>query len=168
MSRYGLLWRRNSRTGVMGAALTLLLCLLALGGCGMKPDIRTVADNLRIGPDWTELRPDPPLEVRERIQRIAIEVPGAAEWDIRPDTASFVTPAGQTVKVEVELVAADVSRFTLDSVGIGPGLTFSHLPADPDPTGSRLPPDRRFPTVRLRSDRPLEAARVSWICITNY
>lgn len=134
----------------------------------MRPAIRPIAEEIRIGQEWTEIHPEPPLEVSKQVQRVSIEVPDVADWDVRLDSGSFVTPDGTPVKIEVELIGADGTQFSLDSIGLGPGLTFSYLPADADQTGSRLPPSLKFKTVRLRSDTPLAAGRVSWICITNY
>ena len=146
----------------------LLATFVLVGGCGMKPDVRPIAERVRIGAEWSEIRVEPPLEVRKQVQRVSIEVADVADWDMHPDRGTFVRPDGTPVKIEVELVAGDGTRFALDSIGLGPGLTFSHLPDDPDATGSRLPPDLRFPIVRVRSDAPFEGGAVSWICITNY
>ena len=133
----------------------------------MKPTLRPIAEKIHIDREWSEIHPQPPLEVSKQVQRVSIEVPDVADWDIRPADGSFVTPDGTPVKIEVELIAADGARFSLDSIGLGPGLTFSYLPAGAAPRGSRLPPSKKFKTVRLRSDMPIEAGRVSWICITN-
>ena len=134
----------------------------------MKPTVRAIAEEVRIGTEWSEIHPEPPLEVSKQVQRVTIEVPDVADWDVRPDSGAFVTPDGTPIRIEVELIGADGARFSLDSLGLGPGLTFSYLPAGAEPQGSRLPPSMKFNTVRLRSDTPLEAGRVSWICITNY
>lgn len=134
----------------------------------MKPVVRSIAEEIHIDHEWSEIHPNPPLEVSRQIQRISIEVPDIADWDMRPEHASFVMPDGTPVKIDVELVAEDGTRYLLDSVGLGPGLTFSYLPPEPGDGGSRLPPDLKFSTMRVRSDTPLAGGRVTWICITNY
>lgn len=134
----------------------------------MKPIVRSIAETIQIDTEWREIHPDPPLEVSRQIQRISIDVPSVADWDLRPESASFLMPDGTSIKVEVELIAADGGRFVLDSVGLGPGLTFSRLPPEAGDVGSRFPEDMKFTTVRVRSDKPLQGGRITWICITNY
>lgn len=134
----------------------------------MKPTVRTIAEEVQLDSEWREIRPDPPLKVSRQTQRVAIEVPDVADWDMRPESASFVMPDGTPLKVDVELVAADGTRFVLDSIGLGPGLTFSYLPPESQAMESRFPKDMEFTTLRLRSDPPLQGGSVSWICITNY
>jgi len=151
------------------AASAILCCLwLGSGGCEVRPIVRTIADDVHLDDAWTELHADPPLEVQRRIQTISIGIPNVADWGIRPDSASFVTPDGSTIKIDVELVAEDGRRFHLDSVGLGPGLTFTRVPEDMDGDEPSLPADARFPIVRVRSDTPLAGGPVQWICITNF
>lgn len=145
-----------------------ILCFLFFFRCNMKPTIRKIADSIQIDKSWTEIHPTPPLVASEQIQSISIDMPKVSDWEIRPDSASFVTPGGQVVKVEVELVAIDGTIFRLESVGLGPGLMFSRHPQDHSPTASRLPKGMAFATVRVRSDMPIQGGQVAWICITNY
>jgi hypothetical protein len=145
-----------------------LLCILILVGCKMKPTVRQIADTIQINKGWTEIRPMPPLEVTEQVQRISIGVPDIQNWDIRPEDNTFVMPGGVAIKIEVELVAADGSSFMLQSLGLGPGLTFSYLPKGLGASASRLPKELRFASVRLRSDQPIQGGPVTWICVTNY
>jgi hypothetical protein len=160
---------RRAFSSVASAVGTFALCCaVACVGCAMKPVVRVVADEVQLGGEWLEIRPDPPLEVSRQVQRISIDVPDVADWDMRPETASFVMPDGTAVKIDVELVATDGTRITLDSVGLGPGLTFSRRPAESGDAGSRISQDLEFSTIRLRSDTPLKAGRLEWICITNY
>lgn len=150
---------------------TVAVCLFGLfflGGCNVKPTVRQIAESIQIDKAWTEIHPSPPLVVSEQVQSISIEVPNLPAWDIRPETASFVKPDGEVVKIEVELVATGGSRFSLESVGLGPGLKFSPRPQSSAPDSSRLPRGMSFTTVRFRSDRPIQGGTVSWICITNY
>lgn len=145
-----------------------IFCLLFFFGCNVKPTIYQIADSIQLDKSWIEIHPKPPLIVSEQVQNISIDIPKVSDWEIRPDSASFVMPDGQVVKIEVELVAIDGTHFSLDSVGLGPGLMFSRHPQDPNPTASRLPKGLAFTTVRVRSDRPIQGGRVAWICITNY
>jgi hypothetical protein len=139
--------------------------LFFLGGCNVKPTVRTIADSVQIDTEWTEIQPNPPLVVSKQVQSISIEVPDLTTWDIRPETASFVKPDGEAVKIDVELVASNGTRFSLESVALGPGLRFS---SRSQPSGPRLPQGLSFKTVRFRSDRPIQGGSVTWICITNY
>lgn len=145
-----------------------LFCFSILGGCNVKPTVRQITESVQIDKTWTEIHPNPPLVVSEQVQSISIEMPDVADWDIRPETASFVQPDGSAVKIEVELVSTTGTRFNLDSIGLGPGLQFSLRPQDSKSDSSRLPKDMLFKTVRFRSDQPIEGGPVTWICITNY
>jgi len=149
----------------------IAICLSAFfifAGCNVKPSVRQIANSIQINKEWTEIHPAPPLIVSEQVQSISIEVPNLPDWEIRPESASFVMPDGSAVKIEVELVATEGTRFTLNSVGLGPGLMFSRQPQAPNPTASRLPSGLAFTSVRLRSDQPIQGGQVTWICITNY
>ena len=134
----------------------------------MKPDVRPIAEQVRIEPEWNEIRPDPPLRASKRVQSISIAVSDFAEWDMRSGEGLFVMPDGTPLKIDVELIADDGTSFTLDSIGMGPGLVFSYLPPEADASGSRLPQDKTFTKIRMRSDVPLEGGQVNWICVTNY
>lgn len=148
--------------------ITGFCCIYIIAGCNVKPVVRQISDTIQINKDWMEIRPTPPLEVSEQVQRISVEVADLPNWQIRSENNSFVTPDGITVKIDVELVASDGSRYMLESLGLGPGLTFSYLPQEPSATASRLPENMKFTSVRFRSDRPINGGRVTWICITNY
>lgn len=150
------------------AMVIYIFCVLNLMGCNVKPTVRQIADSVQINNEWIEIRPIPPLEVSEQVQRISVEMPDTTNWDIRPETGSFVMPTGAEVKIEVELIAIDGSRFMLQSVGISSGLTFSYLPKELSPTASRLPQNMKFASVRFRSNQPIQGGSVNWICITNY
>jgi len=145
-----------------------LLVLFILSGCNVKPTVRQIATSIQIDKEWAEIHPTPPLVVSEQVQSISIGMPDLPNWEIRPESASFVMPGGAAIKVEVELVTADGTHFALDSVGLGPGLMFSRRSQDPSPAASRLPVGMAFTRVRLRSDQPIQAGPVTWICITNY
>ncbi len=145
-----------------------LFVLLIFAGCNIKPTVRHIADSIQMDKEWTEIHPTPPLVVSEQVQSISIEMPNLPDWEIRPESASFVMPGGAEITVEVELVADDGTHFTLNSVGLGPGLMFSHRPQDPNPKAPQLPLGMAFTTVRMRSDKPIQGGRVMWICITNY
>lgn len=146
----------------------LFLALFIIAGCNVKPTMRQIADSIQLDREWTKLDPKPPLVVTEQVQSIAIAMPNVPDWEIRPESASFIMPGGTPVKIEVELLTAHGERFALDSVGLGQGLLFSRRPQNPSPSASRLPSGMEFTSVRLRSDQPLQGGRVMWICITNY
>lgn len=145
-----------------------LFVLFILAGCIIKPTVRQIADSIQMDKEWTAIHPTPPLVVSEQVQSISIEMPNLPDWEIRPESASFVMPGGTEIKVEVELVADDGTHFTLNAVALGPGLLFSHQPQDPSPTASRRPLGMAFTTVCLRSDKPIQGDRVMRICMTNY
>lgn len=150
------------------ATAICLLVFFTFVGCSMKPTMRQIADSIQLDKEWTEIEPKPPLVVSEQVQSVAIEMPSLPNWEIRPESASFIMPGGAPIKVEVELLAPDGKWLALDSVGLGQGLLFSRRPRDPSPSASRLPSGMKFTSVRLRSDQPLQGGRVMWICITNY
>lgn len=158
---------RGGRAGPL-AAISLCIMLLNLGACEVKPTVRTIAADVRLDGEWTVIEPQPPLEVSERVQQISIGMDNAVDWGIRPEQAAFVMPDGSLINIEVELEAEDGRRFLLDTVSVGPGLSFSYLPEDVTPSQSRLPPEARFTTVRIRSDKALDAGPVEWICYTNF
>jgi hypothetical protein len=160
--------RQNITSVSFPVGVLVVCCAIAFGGCEMKPVVRVLAEEGQLGEEWLEIHPDPPLKVSRQVQRISIDVADVADWDMRLENASFVMPDGTPVKIDVELVATDGTRFTLDSVGLGPGLTFSRRPLETGSAGSRIPQDLEFSTVRLRSDAPLKAGKLEWICITNY
>ncbi|MCP5418962.1 MAG: hypothetical protein H6970_00525 [Gammaproteobacteria bacterium] len=154
---------------VATVAFFLLFFFATTGGCDVRPTVREIANSIEITPEWTELHPTPPLVASEQIQSISIVVPDTPDWNLHPETSSFTMPNGETLKIEVELIAVDGKKFSLDSIGLGAGLLFSRRPsAGAEPNEPRLPKGMTFPTVRFRANQPVHGGKVSWICMTNY
>lgn len=100
---------------------------------------RELIGPVTLGPEWLEIEPKPPLKPSHTIQSIAI----VREDPFAPDP-------------EIQLVDQYGSLYYLTDRGSDyAGATFTVL---------RLPRDRDYKTVRIRSATPIRCLKVVWHC----
>lgn len=136
---------------------------------------REISGPVTIGPKWQELRPAKALKVRRRAQTVLLypadanSIKGndisATEWGLR-------LPDSTVVKPELIAVDEDGNTFPLKHPSFqerknarGEHVWVMGLSGDRNQkTDSNLPPDRTYPLIRIRSDKPLKLSKVSWYC----
>lgn len=143
----------------------ILVCLLGLAALACGPKERTISGPLQLGPEWTEIKPDPPLESTKVIQTLAIDLPAGVEVKTG---FRLIGVDGSEFDVEAEIVdeRGEVFRHRLARDGghwVGFTVVPEKMPKE-DPLPYYLPPDRRYPLVRMRSNPPLTVKAVRWVC----
>lgn len=139
-----------------------LFVLLTLAACGPKE--RLISGPLQLGPEWTEIRPDPPLESSRVRQIVSISIP----FGLDVSDYSLTTTDGKPLKVEVEVIddRGETWPHSLHMRGapwVGFGVVTERMPKE-IPVPYYLPPDRTYPVVRIRSNPPVAAQGVRWVC----
>jgi len=159
------------------AAPVLLVVIFLLSTNDIE---RQISGPVTIGPGWTDIRPTKPLKVSRHTQSINIYVSDAHEENMPasdPSGKSWAMrfPDGSVARPEVEVLDQYGNLFRLDSASflvkegtvsdLGGGMGFStgfNVAID-----SNFPPDRVYPLVRIRSDKPIRVSKVTWFCHTG-
>ena len=149
----------------LSAGLVCLLLLLLW--LAIKPVERIISGPVTLGPEWVELRIDPPLNVSKRHQNIALIRPDIVHWGLAPRKDAFIMPDGTPIRPEVELVSTQGEIIRMQEFAVGPGLAFSPETKSNAGETSDLPQAVRFSKIRMRSEQPLHVDGIRWICYTN-
>ena len=113
---------------------------------------REIAGPTTISSEWLEIVPEQRLRTERRIQYLVLDVADSFEpvyesWSLRLKDGSLVQPKVQLIDQSGKVY--DLTSPALDEKGIGFG-------------NSDLPRDRAYPTVRIRSDKPIHLSRIYW------
>ena len=130
-----------------------------------SPSVQThvLAEDTTIGSEWGALAPAQPIDVCLDEQSVVIEAGSPGEWEPDFDRGVF-RKGGAEVKIEAVFVLRDNGEFAANRIGLGKGLILQHLPTVPVTQGSFLPAGDAVESVRLRSEPPIDGAKVSFVC----
>ena len=148
--------------------LVLLLCLLPIGLVGLFMTARLFRwydpylDQELAGPitttsEWLEIAPKSPLRVERQRQMIALDLDKSIH-DQR-EGSGLVLPDGSIVRPQVELVGSDGKTYELNMPSFflaDTGETLAYF------SGEKLPEDKTYIKVRIRSERPVSCNRIFW------
>ncbi|MFZ4791159.1 MAG: hypothetical protein ACOYMW_09755 [Candidatus Competibacteraceae bacterium] len=134
--------------------------LLGFGGID-NAVVRTIAEAVPLGPEWTVFPLAPPLEVQRVGQKIRIKLPGVNDW-AKPE--GLMLQDGSSIVINVELLDQSGQRFTLIPTSIGP---FTGFTLDNPEEGAGFLKNRRFTELRIRSNKPILAKAIDWYCWTG-
>jgi hypothetical protein len=137
------------------------LWLLGFGGID-NAVVRTVAESAMLGPEWTVLAINPPLEVQRTGQIIRMQLPEINDW-VKPE-GPLLLRDGSQVDVQVELRDQGGKRFLLVPVSLGALIGFGLV--DPE-EGAGFLKNRRFTELRVRGTKPIVAKKIDWYCWTG-
>ena len=140
-----------------------------------NPYIQTIAPNIEISEQWTELVVSPPLKAINAEQSVNIYFPGTRNWDMKTDSQwyqSLFTPDGKPITIEVQIVSSAGTTYPMKAISLGGGVGFSYRGEDPPPSSinspyPRLPKNMEFTKVRIRANRPIHGGEVKWVCRTG-
>jgi hypothetical protein len=122
-----------------------------------------ISGPVTISTEWTEFTPKEPLQPDKETQEVVLNsaeplVRNTALHDIRLADGTAVKPELQLIDQSGNVfVADDVDRYPTPSLyneGISCSVT-------------RLPQDRLYTKVRVRSDKTLKLSRIVWHCHTG-
>jgi hypothetical protein len=131
---------------------------------------RLMATNLLISSEWTIIKPQPPMVIKKRFQRISLELEDCRQNE---DEDNLIFPDGAIINPEsdimVEISDEYGNRYRLESGQFGVSgydaesetikvnwAGFSNHPND-------LPGNRRYREIRIRSEKPFHCSKIYWV-----
>ena len=155
--------RMNLRPKVFlltGALCSLLLTLSCSVYNKIYPDLdRDISGPVTITPEWFEITPKEPLKPEREVQNVIVWF--AIPYQTRHPPA-LVFQDGAAITPEVQLIDQHGNVFNLRASAAGSsGLGYRCCDGVFD---KGLPKDRTYRTVRVRSDKPIQASKIVWRC----
>ena len=123
--------------------------------------MQKVAGSTKLTNEWVTITPPRPLEIRYRKQELSLRVENVRKWDVNDEKnpTAFITPDGEEVMLEAQLVGSDGKYYPAKNLQLGRGATLSY-------DGS-FPEGLSIEKVRLRSSHPLKLLSVFWVCYSS-
>ena len=121
---------------------------------------------LVIGDEWIEFHPQPSLKADQDLQMVLLDLEAPFKYDFYKEGAGpnsgmgILMPDGEVINPEIEVIDQYGNKFNL--VWNGAQQTFSPTYGLPYP--DKLPRDREYRTVRIRSPRPIKCKAIYWFC----
>ena len=121
---------------------------------------------LTVSNEWIELRPQTPLRAEKTLQWVQLELepPFKEDFDNEGKGPSkgkgILMPDGDVINPEIEVIDEHGNAFSL-VYGGGSGI---QLPNYDVQYPSKLPQDRGYKMVRIRSPRPIKCKAIFWYC----
>ena len=137
--------------GIGGIAISAYVAVVLV--LNFWPTDRTLAKDLPVSADWTEIIDDSGFTAKYRDQSVNLRIPG-----IDPDSRfdGIKRSDGSMINVEIELFDESGAVYPLELSGY---VTKFHRDAV---FRGQLPKNRRFVKVRVRSDVPFTCSEVYW------
>jgi hypothetical protein len=146
--------------------LGVVVCLIAYVIYDMNDVNRVIGENVAISHEWLEITPAVPLRPSKQNQYITLDIEGAKRsvnsdgstgYEIK-DWSKVELLDGTLITPEIQLVdeygESYSLRASMDDYA-GKGFT------------ARLPSDRVYRVVRIRSDKPMNCKKIIWHCHTG-
>ena len=149
---------------VSGCLVLAFLGLLAYVYFNERTIDQTLATNLMISNEWTEITPDPPLTVRRQIQEINLRIDGFQHDPSASLPGQIKLPDGTIINPEIEVYDEFGNKFELHHSGFVTKF-YEDVVFKPESDSTRFttyPDDRRYTKIRIRSGVPFECARIYW------
>jgi hypothetical protein len=143
-----------------------LCCALAIMYPACQQDSYSVkiSGPVTLGESWVELHPEPYLKPDKNIPQVVLDL----EEPFKDDKYSegkgpnvgkgILMPDGDVINPEIELVDQYGNVFNLIYGGSSGGAPVYLYP------NNKLPRDREYKMVRLRSPRPIKCKAIYWFC----
>jgi hypothetical protein len=118
-----------------------------------------------LGDEWIELRPKSPLKAEKTFQWVLLELEPPFKGDLYKEGKGtnigkgVLTPDGDVINPEIEVVDQYGTTFKLYWGG-----AFGLQPAYDVPYPNKLPRDREYTMVRIRSSKPIKCKAIFWFC----
>src|SRR5918911_1520521 len=120
---------------------------------------REVKGRTELSPDWVGITPRLPLKPCREYQMVVLGLasPFVGEFEAK----AVRLPDGSKVTPEVELVDMNGNVFPLKYGGFRGRMNIYFSNFD------RLPKDREYRRVRIRSERPISCEKIFWSCYNS-
>ena len=145
--------------GIIGGLVTLVL----LGYTGFViyinwPSDRLLAKNVRVSEEWTEIRLDPPLTPSHRSQSIKLNIANF-ERDTNSNSFAIKLPDGSVIAPEIQLSDEEGNNVQMRHSG----FSRKYYEAVVFRPTTKLPTDRPYTKLRIRSDIAFTCDEISWL-----
>jgi hypothetical protein len=150
---------------VFGLGLCVAAAAAALPSCSGDSYWTRISGPVVIEGEWLELRPESPLKAEKTFQWVAIELEPPFKDDLNREGSGpesgrgILTPEGETINPRVEVLDQHGNSFALVNMGSSRGRPVYGY----DQSG-KLPSDREYTVVRLRSAKPIKSKAIYWYC----
>ncbi len=124
-----------------------------------------VSAPVTIGEEWVELQPESPLKADKNFQWVFLDLEPPLKDDMyhrgrgTDSGDGILMPDGETINPEIEVIDQYGNKFNFVYRGARRGLPIYGF-SDP----AKLPRDREYKSIRIRSPRPLKCKAVYWFC----
>jgi hypothetical protein len=147
------------------AALFCSISLLMQTSCRQDSYRVTLSGPLTISDEWTELHPEPALKADKTFQWVELDLEPPLRSDFYGEgkgpekKKGILTSDGTVMNPEIEVIDQYGNRFPLvysGSSGLAPVYGVQYP--------SKLPTDREYKLVRIRSTQPIKCKSIRWYC----
>ncbi len=122
---------------------------------------QTVAENVQVTTEWTEITSEQLLEPTKRVQKVQLLIKNYKDDIQNPDYGNITLSDGTKVKPEIEIIDENGKVYKLkEGSRNGDLIGFS---VDEKSHGSpSFPKDVKYKTIRIRSDEPFQSEKIIW------
>jgi len=145
--------------------IALIGALILTGGSGVQESYRTTLSGATVITEhWIELRPKRPLSADHTFQWVELELEPPLRNDlfnegIGPHSGKgILMPDHEIVNPEIEVIDEQGNAYAFVYKGARDGPIYGYPQLD------KLPRDRRYTMVRLRSSKPIRCNAIYWDC----
>jgi hypothetical protein len=121
------------------------------------PGDHLLARNLRVSQEWIEITVSPPLSPRYRSQSIKLKLDNFS-WDSNSNSFAIRLPDGSVITPEIEIYDEDGNKFELQHSGFSSKYYDAVVFRPP----AKLPTDRKYTRLRIRSAVAFACDEISW------
>jgi hypothetical protein len=151
-----------ARSGVIASCCVITLSMIS---CRDSYWVQ-LSGPVTLGNEWTELRPKSPLKADKTFQwlQLYLEPPFKDDLDRQGNGPNqgkgILMPDGEALNPEIEIIDENGNAFSL-VYGGGSGIQLPNYDVQPP---NKLPQDRSYKVVRIRSARPIKLKAIYWYC----
>ena len=156
---------RVIKFGLIGFAVLLVLFLGYFAYMtGHMSVSQEIASNVSISSEWTVIKPESQMKTKRDFQSVLLKI----ENSKHNERSEILLSDGTVVNPEIEILDEYGNNYPLDSKsGVvnnydSESKTFELNSAGFSKKSEKLPEDRVYIQVRIRSDKPFSASKVIW------
>jgi hypothetical protein len=117
---------------------------------------QTLAENIQVSSEWTEITPEKPLQGTEQIQRVMLSIEDYESMSDDSDAGNIKLKNGTEINPEIQIVDENGKVYELRAIGLRNGDVVFSLEK------GLLPRDVTYKNVGIRSDKPFPAREIYW------
>jgi hypothetical protein len=148
--------------GVLGILATVVVGYIVLIVYVNWPNDRTIAKSVMVTREWTEIDIDPSVTPAKRAQYINLRI-NDFKVDRNSNSFDIKLPDGKIVAPEIELYDEFGQSFEFHHSGFAM-KAYDDVTFTPGPSNQmvKLPADRKYTKLRIRSDIPFSCDQIYW------